>query len=305
MISAAITLGDFAASSNAVWQLYWQINSLMDYISKFPEHSMYVEKFKTFLEYEPKIIDGNTPVSEFRELSLKNVSFSYEGNSEMSLKNISMNIKKGEKIALVGYNGAGKSTLIKLIMRLYDPAEGSVEMNGINIKTYTIKGYRDKIGAVFQDYQIFAMTVAENVLTDSYTDEKKETILSALKFSSFTDKLESLPLGLQTPLTREFDKSGVNLSGGEAQRVSLARALANQPEVLLLDEPTAALNEELRVQVEAAINSAAHARALTCILVTHDAAQAARFASRVALMQAGRLVKVGTPAEVLNVEPMA
>ncbi|MDF2685639.1 MAG: transporter related [Clostridia bacterium] len=297
MVSSVISLGDFAASNNAVWQLYWQINNLIDYVSKFPEHSLYAEKFKTFLEYEPKIKDGNNPVAVFKGLNLKNVSFSYEGNNELSLKNVSLEIKMGEKIALVGYNGAGKSTLIKLIMRLYDPVDGTVEMNGVNIKEYTIKDYRDKIGAVFQDYQIFAMTIAENVLTDNYSDDKKESILSALKFSSFNDKLESLPIGLQTPLTREFDKNGVNLSGGEAQKIAIARVFVKPFDLIILDEPTSALDPMSEYALNQSISE--YAKDKTVIFISHRLSTT-RMADKIYMLEKGEIIEEGNHDELMS-----
>ncbi|MBQ2881025.1 MAG: ABC transporter ATP-binding protein, partial [Clostridia bacterium] len=172
ILDPTLSLGAFTASLDAMSKLVWTINDIGSYFTKFNEHSMYIEKVKKFTEYEPKIVGESKDVPEFESLKVENLSFAYpfgEADAKI-LDNISFEIKKGEKIAFVGYNGAGKTTLIMLLMRLYDCSDGEILYNGQNIKTFVPENYREHIGAVFQDYKVFAATVAENVLGGAFDE---------------------------------------------------------------------------------------------------------------------------------------
>ena len=216
------------------WNISGQLrHSLRTIATVFPqlsENSLYIEKIRGFLGYEQKITSSrNLPVPQTRgTLELRNVSFGYTEKDGPILKNISLAIHPEEKVALVGYNGAGKTTLIKLIMRLYDPNEGQILYNGIDIRDYDVNGYRKHIGTIFQDFKIFAAAVGENVVLDedeaSVEKKHKPAVLQALDYSGFTERLEKLPQGLATELTTEFEKEGVDLSGGESQQLAIARA---------------------------------------------------------------------------------
>ena len=178
------------------------------------------------------------------------------------LKNVSFTVRKGEKTAIVGYNGAGKTTLIKLVMRLYDPTEGRILYNGRDIRDYDLQEYRDRIGAVFQDYRIFAATLGENVMGGGYdrTDENESHIREALDSATFTERLNTLEKGLDTPLTREIDKEGVNLSGGEAQKVAIARVFVRPYDLIIMDEPSSALDPVAEYELNHSILNAADSR---------------------------------------------
>ena len=254
--------------------------SLRDFAQLLPqlsENSLYVEKIQDFLRYDTKIISKkNLSVpKDSKVLEIKNISFSYSKMDGKILNNISLTIHPNEKAALVGYNGAGKTTLIKLIMRLYDPCEGEILYDGINIRDYELNAYRKAIGAIFQDFKIFAATVEENVFLDrnkeyksaSEAETEEHRILQALKYSGFNDKLNKLPKGLKTELTTEFEKDGTELSGGENQKLAIARAFYKDAGMVILDEPSSALDPIAEYQLnEAMLKAAAHK---TVIFISH------------------------------------
>ncbi|MDE6592763.1 MAG: ABC transporter ATP-binding protein/permease, partial [Oscillospiraceae bacterium] len=215
-----------------------------DTYPKMQEISLYVDKMQNFLSIEPKIVSlQNRKVPESpREIELKNVSFGYNEKDGYILRNINMKIDPKSKIAIVGYNGAGKTTLIKLIMRLYDANEGEILLDGVNIKEYDVEEYRRKIGTVFQDFKIFAATVKENVLLDHGEKANDNEVICAIEKSGFSERLQTLPGGLCAHLTTEFEEDGVNLSGGEGQKLAGARVFYKQANLIILDEPSSALD---------------------------------------------------------------
>ena len=204
--------------------------------------ALYFQNLREFFEYEPKITSGDKMPGKFESIEFREVSFRYPSAEKYSLENISFSINTGETFALVGVNGAGKSTLVKLLLRFYDVTEGEILYNGINIKEYDLDAYRNIFGAVFQDYKNFAISVYENVMCHECSDEEKEIAEKALKQSGIWEKISSLPKGADTVLTREFDKNGIGLSGGENQKVSAARLFAKDFEFAVLDEPSSALD---------------------------------------------------------------
>ena len=153
-----------------------------------------------------------------------------------------MKIRAGEHIALVGLNGSGKTTLVKLLLRLYDPTSGSVMLDGRDARHYRLSSYRDGFSCVFQDFKVFSMSVRDNVRLRPPREGDEQRITDALRESGAWDKIEALPQGLDSTLTREFDDHGINLSGGEAQKVSLARVFAEDAPCIILDEPSSALD---------------------------------------------------------------
>ena len=195
------------------------------------ETSLYVQKIRDFLEYEPKIVNtkGLEPTAGAKQMELRDVSFSYREKDDDLLHDINLQIKPGEKIALVGYNGAGKTTLVKLLMRLYDVKRGSILADGVDIRDYDVRGYRESIGTVFQDFQIFAGSVRENVLMDlpdSFDRQKQdERVLQALEDSGLSRRVQRMPEGLDTCLTTETMENGIKLSGGESQKLAIARVI--------------------------------------------------------------------------------
>ena len=263
------------------------------------ETSLYVSKIRKFLNYEPKITseENLVPSDKAKEIELKKVSFAYKEDSDMLLKDLDLHIKPGEKIALVGYNGAGKTTLVKLLMRLYDVKSGAILADGIDIRKYDVKKYRNTIGTVFQDFQIFGGNVKENVIlnTEDHGDEKR--IKQALTDSGLINRINELPAGLDTELTTEFAKDGVNLSGGESQKLAIARVFYKDAGLMILDEPSSALDPIAEYQLNHAMMEATKDKSV--IFISHRLSTT-RLADRIIMLENGRIVEQGSHEELLN-----
>ena len=297
MYKGEIMLGDFAASQSAIWNLFYNIQSTIKQVLSYRKHSLYVEKFRKLIEYIPKVTGGDSKVEKFRNICFDNVTFSYSSEHQNVLSNVSFAINRGEKIAIVGYNGAGKTTLIKLLLHLYDPSSGKITYNGTDIKKLNLQEYRKTFGTVFQDYKIYAATLAENVLADVYSEDKENTVLDALEKSSFDDKLADLPQGIMTPLDREYDENGVLLSGGESQKVAISRVFAGNQDIFILDEPSSALDPIAEYEINKKIieNSADK----TVIIVSHRLSTT-RNADRILMFDSGRLIEEGSHEELMK-----
>ena len=263
------------------------------------ETSLYVSKIRKFLNYEPEITseENLVPSDKAKEIELKKVSFAYKEDSDMLLKDLDLHIKPGEKIALVGYNGAGKTTLVKLLMRLYDVKSGAILADGIDIRKYDVKKYRNTIGTVFQDFQIFGGNVKENVIlnTEDYGDEQR--IKQALTDSGLINRINELPAGIDTELTTEFAKDGVNLSGGESQKLAIARVFYKDAGLMILDEPSSALDPIAEYQLNHAMMEATKDKSV--IFISHRLSTT-RLADRIIMLENGRIVEQGSHEELLN-----
>lgn len=262
------------------------------------ETSLFVSRILKFLDTPSKITAlGNLTVPEAPcAVELRNVSFRYNDKDDFVLRNVSMKIEPYSKIAIVGYNGAGKTTLIKLIMRLYDPDEGEILYNGVNIKHYDIADYRRRIGAVFQDFKIFAATVKENVLLSHADSADNEAVLAAVEKSGFLERLSALPRGLETNLTTEFDDDGVNLSGGEGQRLAIARVFARQTGLIILDEPSSALDPIAEYHINRALLDVSSNKSV--IFISHRLSTT-RIADRIYMLENGRIIESGSHDDLL------
>lgn len=297
MVTKTVELGGFAVAVNAVWRMSWLMSDFVVQITKVHEDALYIEKMRKFMECEPEILDGEREADSFEELEIKDLSFAYAKKDGYALENVSMKIRKGEKIAIVGYNGAGKTTLTKLIIRLYDASEGEILYNGHNLKEYSVESLRRHTAAVFQDYRIFASSVAENVVGGEFDRADATGVEAALKKSTFDNKLGTLRDGIDTLLTREFDNSGTQLSGGESQKVAIARAFYKDAELIILDEPSSALDPDAEYELNRAIAEYAEGRAV--IFISHRLSTT-RHADRIYMFDDGRLIESGTHEELIE-----
>lgn len=294
-----ISYSNVAVMRGAANRMKNRMRQFSEVYPKMQEISLYVEKMQSFLSIEPGIISTkNRALPENpTEIELKNVSFGYNEEDGYILKNISMKIAPYSKIAIVGYNGAGKTTLIKLIMRLYDPNEGEILLDGVNIKEYDVEEYRRKIGTVFQDFKIFAATVKENVLLDFSETGSDEAVNAAIEKSGFTERLETLSGGLSTDLTTEFEEDGVNLSGGEEQKLAVARVFYKDANLIILDEPSSALDPIAEYHLNHSMLTAAENKSV--VFISHRLSTT-RIADRIYMLENGRIIEEGSHSELLE-----
>lgn len=294
LIEHSISAGDFVASFNGAYAIASSINFLTVWaLARFEEQGKMIEKYREFLKTESKINDGKftAKITEPKNIEIKNLSFTYPGNTKPTLKNINLTIKPYEKIALVGFNGAGKTTLTNLLLRLYDVSEGEILIDGENIKNATVKSHRDRFTAVFQDFQIFSCSVGENVALD--VDPDGDRVNEALSHSGFSKKLKN---GTDTELLREFDDKGVMLSGGESQKIAIARAFYNQCPYIILDEPSANLDPVAEYKLNQSMLESAEDK--TVIFISHRLSTTIN-ADRIFVMENGEIIESGSHTELM------
>ncbi|MBQ8393883.1 MAG: ABC transporter ATP-binding protein [Clostridia bacterium] len=295
LYSGIVLVGGFAITVNSMWKLNNMISDITNQLVNVNRQSLFMEKIRTFMNTKANIVSGERIPDAFESLEFKNVTFAYR--DEPVLKDVSFKINKGERVAIVGYNGAGKTTLTKLIMRLYDVTEGEILYNGYNIKEYDLDLLRKKIGAVFQDYRIFSATVAENVLADLYIEDKEELVVKSLESSTFGDRLKTLEKGIHTQLTREFYQDGTDLSGGEAQKVAIARVFAHENELIIMDEPSSALDPMAEYELNKSISE--NAKGKTAIFISHRLSTT-RHSDRIFMFEGGVLTESGSHEELMR-----
>lgn len=296
----SIALGDVASLKNASNNIKSRLDGMNYALVDFQTVGQYAEKFRRFMENEVNIegCKGDVPVPENDcTLELKNVSFKYKDSEDYVIRNVNLTVRKGEKLALVGENGAGKSTLIKLIMRLYDVTEGEITFGGVDIRRLNTREYRRKIGAVFQDFQIYGASLSENVKTELVTEDDRGKITAALEKADLGAKLAKLPNGIDTELTKEFSESGTMLSGGEAQKAAIARIFMRDTPIAILDEPSSALDPIAEYRLNRSMLENAENRAV--ILISHRLSTT-RDADRIILLEHGRIAESGTHSQLLE-----
>ncbi|MBQ2848548.1 MAG: ABC transporter ATP-binding protein [Clostridia bacterium] len=294
-----LNIADFSVLISAITNTRNKLNQLARYFAMQQKHCLWVQNMRDFLNYEPKLNGGDLVPSDFESLEFKNVSFCYEGNESHTLSNVSFRINKGETFAVVGHNGAGKTTLSKLIMRLYDVTEGEILYNGINIKEYDLQKYREKFASVFQDYRIFAMSVAENVLVDEVDESNVALARKAMYQSGVYEKIKTLPEAENTLLTREFDDSGALLSGGESQKVTIARMFAKNFEIAILDEPSSALDPIAESKMYDALMEGTKGK--TVFYISHRLSSATQ-SDKILVFAKGKLIESGTHDELMALD---
>ncbi len=295
LVKETLSAGDFVATFNGAHAVAMSFQFLTVWaLARFSEQGKMIDKYREFLKADFKIKNGGkaAPKTEPKEITIKNLSFTYPNNDKPTLEDINLTIKPYEKIALVGYNGAGKTTLTNLLLRLYDATEGEILIDGENIKNATADSHRDRFAAVFQDFQIFACSLGENVALDTNPDEKR--VEDALKHSGFNKELKN---GVNSELLREFDDEGVMLSGGEAQKTAIARAFYKDCPYVILDEPSANLDPVAEYNLNQAMIEAAQHK--TVIFISHRLSTTVN-ADRIYVMENGRIIESGSHAELME-----
>ncbi|MBQ6600265.1 MAG: ABC transporter ATP-binding protein [Clostridia bacterium] len=295
LVKKSLSAGDFVAAFNGAYSIAVSINFLTVWaVAVFSERGKMIEKYREFIKAEFKIRDGERTAEKGKpqEIKIENLSFTYPGNDKPTLEDINLTIRPYEKIALVGYNGAGKTTLTNLLLRLYDPTTGSISINGEDIRECTVDSHRDRFAAVFQDFQLFSCNVGENVALDK--DYDKERVKAALGHSGFAKKLRN---GTETELLREFDDEGVMLSGGESQKVAIARAFYKDCPYVILDEPSANLDPVAEYNLNRAMTEASDNK--TVIFISHRLSTTVH-ADRIYVMEKGRIIESGSHDELMK-----
>ncbi len=288
-----MAVSDFSVIMTAMSNLKDVFNDLGEAFSNVRKESEYFGFLRDFLEYESKITFGEKEAEEFQSLEFRDVYFTYPGADKPSLSGLSLKIEKGQVVAAVGKNGAGKTTFVKLLLRFYDPDSGVILYNGRDIREYTAASLRKRLSAVFQDYKIYALSVAENVLCreKSNGEEDDRLIKDALEKAGIGEKIFSLPEKTDTVLTREFDEKGTGLSGGEQQKICTARMFAKNADLAILDEPSSALDPVAEYKMYE--NLMQGTKGKTVIFISHRLSSAV-LADNVFVFENGRICESGT-----------
>lgn len=298
IVSQTMGLAELAIMFTAMSTSSWILIGLFNNFTEALKNGQFLEYFRTFMEYEEKIPedqDGVMP-EKIRSIEFKNVCFEYKEN-EPVINNLSFKIEGDKVCALVGHNGAGKSTIIKLLFRLYDPTSGEILVNGINIKEYNLKSYRKQFSAAFQDYKVMAMSVKDNVLMGEKFDNPDETAERALKCAGVWDKVSSLSNGINTIMTREFDNDGAVLSGGEQQKIVVARAFAQQASVKVFDEPSSALDPIAEYGLYKSIMD--ESKEYITLFISHRLSSV-KDADEVFMLENGAVIEQGTHRQLMD-----
>lgn len=287
LISASVSLSEL-------------ISDISTSISSLKENIIHKKDYYRVMD-QTSIIENSGNISELDDmqyLEFKNVSFKYNNSEKMSIDNINIKIHKNEKIAIVGENGAGKTTFIKLLLRLYDPTNGNIYYNDLEYKDIVPKCLRNKFVTVFQNYQIYALTVAENILLRKVENEEDEIlVINALKKVGLYEKINSLDKGIHTICTKEFDKNGIEFSGGERQKLVIARIFATESNILVLDEPNSALDPLAEKNIFEEIFKYANNK--TLIFISHRFSTTIN-ADKIYLFDEGQIKESGTHKELMN-----
>lgn len=297
IVTKEVTMGDFAATFNGASSISASVFALTSHLAiNVRENGLYVEKFRRFMNAKEKMISG-TKTTVFEKppvIKFENVSFKYPGTEKYVLKNINLEISPYKKVAFVGYNGAGKTTLTNLLLRLYDVTEGAITIDGVNIKEWDIKSYHKNFAAVFQDFSLFGATLGENVSMDDYPE--KEKVEEAVKAADFDRKL---PDGTDSILLREFDDDGVSLSGGEAQKIAIARAFYKDCAFAILDEPSANLDPVAEYALNQSMTKAANDK--TVLFISHRLSTTV-MADEIYMLENGEIIEHGSHEELIALD---
>lgn len=297
-IFGKITIGTFSQLTTAGGTLNAALQGVVFGLQDIVKRCNYGYEVVKLMEYPPYLEKGTRRVENLgkpHEIEFRNVSFSYPNTGVKVLKNVSIKIKAGERLSVVGLNGAGKTTFIKLLCRLYDTDEGEILLDGVNIREYDYDEYMKLFSVVFQDFRLLAFTTQDNILlgredTPEHTDELFEKV-------GLLDKINSLPNGRDTMMFRQFDKNGVQLSGGEQQKLAIARALYKDAPVVILDEPTAALDPVAEYEIYCKFNELVGGK--TAVYISHRLSSC-KFCDRIAVFSDCTIKELGTHEELVH-----
>lgn len=297
-----LSIGNFTLYTASAAAFSNAINEILQALSALRERSAHTDDYRSFMDIPSADDKAQTipiPPADKYTFEFKNVSFKYRGQEKYALKNVNLTLHAGEKLAVVGLNGAGKSTFIKLLLRLYDVTEGCILMNGTDIRKFDRKEYYELFAPAFQDVMVFAFPVAENVSMKEPFNTDKAEAEKMLRLAGLGDKLDKLEKGVDTELLKVLYDDGVDLSGGEKQKLALARALYKKSKIIVLDEPTAALDALAEFRLYQSFNELVGDR--TAVYISHRLSST-RFCDRVAMFKDGEMVEIGTHDSLMEAD---
>lgn len=297
----AFGIGSITQYVGAATALAANIHTFLRELGNMEANTGYLEKTFEYLDIPNSMYQGSLTTEKRSdrqyEVEFRNVSFKYPGSDLWALKNVSMKFKVGNRLAIVGENGSGKTTFIKLLCRLYDPQEGQILLNGIDIRKYDYRDYMNIFSVVFQDFQLISQPLGSNVAGSMVYDEAK--VQKALTDAGFEERLGSLPDGLNTQLYKDFTDNGVEISGGEAQKIAIARALYKDAPFIILDEPTAALDPVAEAEIYEKFNDIAGDK--TAIYISHRLSSC-KFCDEIVVFHKGSIIQHGKHEALLAEE---
>lgn len=305
VIGSGGEIGDYSLYTGALASITSGVASLVTSTASVYEGTLFIDNMMVFMKEEVTVIPrSREPRLPARHaphtIEFKNVSFAYPGTTRKVIKNVNMTFHAGENVVLVGLNGAGKTTLIKLLTRLYDPTEGAIYLDGVDLREYDVKALYDIFGIIFQDFGKYAVSLKENIAYgDVHAEMTDERVRAAAKKGNATDYIEKLPEGYDTPLMRFFEENGTELSIGQWQKLSIARAFYKDSDILILDEPTAALDPLAEQEVFNRFSDLGENK--ISVFVSHRLSSATR-ADKIVVLEDGAIAEIGTHAELMKME---
>lgn len=294
-------IGDFTMYLTAVSKFSDILRSMFQAFISIDQMGLYVDDLIKFLHLSENKRTGMKTIAarsnKHYEIVFDHVSFKYPSTDKYILKNVSLTLKAGEKLSIIGENGAGKTTFVKLLTRLYDPTEGRILLNGIDIKDIAYDEYMSLFSVVFQDFKLFAFDIKENVALASTSGAEDGAITKDIERSGLGAKLHSLPKGLHTSIYKIFDENGIELSGGEGQKLAIARALYKNAPIVILDEPTAALDPRAEYEIYKSFDELINGK--TAVYISHRLSSA-RFCDKIAVFSNGEILEYGNHKDLIS-----
>lgn len=297
-LAGAFGLGSVTQYVAAISMVSGGMSKFVSSLGTMRNNAPFLELTYEFLDIPNTMYQGSLTVEKRRDrnyqVEFRNVSFKYPGSENYALKGVNMKFEIGKRLAVVGMNGSGKTTFIKLLCRLYDPTEGEILLNGIDIRKYNYREYMDIFSVVFQDFKLFSLKLGQNVASRVAFDQKR--VLDCLEKAGFSDKLAEMPEGTETYLYKDYEDKGVDVSGGEAQKIAIARALYKDAPFIILDEPTAALDPMAEAEIYSKFDEIAGDK--TAIYISHRLSSC-KFCDEIAVFHEGAVIQQGTHAKLV------
>lgn len=299
IIKGLISIGDFTMYLSAMTQFSTAMNDTMKSILNIKQYSYYYEALDQYINVPAKMRESQKlPIPDGSyELEFRNVSYKYSGQSVYALRNINIKLAPGEKLSIVGENGAGKTTFAKLLCRMYDPTEGAILLNGQDIREMDYDQYLSIISAVFQDFKLFSFTIKENICFSEVEDSQDDEINKIMVESGLGEKIAKLDKGIHTHVYKNFETDGFEPSGGEGQKLALARAIYKDAPIVILDEPTSALDPRAEYEIYQKFNDLVLGK--TAVYISHRLSST-RFCDHIAVFHQGEIIEYGSHQDLLE-----